>query len=147
MKFVNRKGITPVLSIVLLVMLMIGLVLGVYMFLSGTASQTQEEAQKTTTEVLTGLSTQVKIDSLWNNSGKISLQIRNTGTRTIPSSELANIVVYVDDKPATITTTGWNTTNLDPRKTRVLDLDADYAHGARVRIELAKGSSISQTIP
>ncbi len=147
MKFVNRKGITPVLSIVLLVMLMVGLILGVYMFLSGTASQTQEEAQKTTTEVLTGLATQVKIDSLWNNSGRISLQIRNTGTRAIPSSELSSIVVYVDDKPVTITNTNWNTTNLDPRKTRVLDLNANYTHGARVRVELAKGSSVSKTIP
>ena len=145
MKFVNRKGITPVLSIVLLVMLMVGLILGVYMFLSGTASQTQEEAQKTTTEVVTGLSTQIKIDSIWNNASKISLQIRNTGTRAIPTDELSEIVVYVNDKPATILGT-WNSSALEPQKTLQLNLNESYNSGDRVRVELAKGASASKTI-
>ncbi len=102
---INRKGITPVMSIVLLVLLMIGLIGGTYVYLQSFMSQSDEASQKMLNEELKASKTILTLSSKWDDvpgDNWFNISVKNTGPDTLASSLIENANAYIDDAPVNI---------------------------------------------
>ena len=88
------KGITAVIAMILLLLITIAVVGAAFTFFSGITSTASSAAQNQTSEQVSTISKQVRIDA--HNTTSIS--IRSTGTGTMAGSEIA---VFVDGAPRT----------------------------------------------
>ncbi|MBS3054397.1 MAG: hypothetical protein J4431_02590 [Candidatus Aenigmarchaeota archaeon] len=95
------KGITPVISTILLLLITVSLIGAVYMFFVSQTELTTKEVGEGTQNTLNALNTKVRIVFVEKGS-PIKIYVRNTGTVTIKdSSSLNNILtVFVDGVPA-----------------------------------------------
>ena len=100
----NKKGITPIISTVLLLMLVVAILGLTYVFISGTTQETQEEVSAQLKDTTTNAKAEISIDTVWNDSGNISFVLRNTGSYSFSAEEVNQIQAYFDGTPMTIDT-------------------------------------------
>ncbi len=94
----NRKGITPIISVILLLMMTIAIAGLAYTWLQRTQSTIQTSSENITETMLGGLKVQLKIegyrlecDSNNPNQSNLSISVRNAGT-----SKARNLQLYID---------------------------------------------------
>ena len=100
----GRKGITPVIAIVLLLMMTVAAAGMAWVFLQNMINQGQES----TTEQFKGLTesatAQIKIISVWKGqNGEIKFTVQNSGSYTYTSTEQDQFKFYLDGAPETTT--------------------------------------------
>ncbi len=102
-----RKGITPVLSVVLLLMMTVAAFSLTYFWISGTQEDIQKEVGATISDSLAKSQGAIKIESIFNSSGKIGVIVRNTGKSTYSNEDMSStnikISFYVDGIPVPAT--------------------------------------------
>ena len=88
----DKKAISPVISIILLVAIAIGIIATAYSWLSGIQRPTQETGSELAGRQTLELAGQLKIESIYaNTSGNSTIYIRNVG-----SIYLSNFSLYID---------------------------------------------------
>ena len=85
------KGITPVISVVLLILILIAVIGLAFVFFSDTATSTQDSTQASLSNLVTSINGQFVIE----NQIGTNFNIRNQGKETISAGVLT---VYADDK-------------------------------------------------
>ncbi len=140
----KRKGITPVLSIVLLVLILVGLIGGVYLFISGSQEEAQESAQESVSKTIQSATSKLVIETVWDNGGKIGVQIRNVGTSTYTTSDFSTASAFVDGSPRTIEGL---TSDLPEDETTTFNVTGPYVQGGTLKITFAKGGSLTKVLP
>jgi len=139
-----KKGITPVLSIVLLVLIMVGLIGGAYLFISGSQEEAQAQVKEAQSRTSESVASKIVIETVWNNSGNIGVQIRNIGGTEYTAEEISQINAYVDDVPATISGLSGS---LAVGATTTFDINTPYSEGAVIKLTFPKGGSDTKIAP
>jgi flagellin-like protein len=106
----NRKGITPIISVILLLMMTIAIAGLAYTWLQRMQASVTNQTEESATRMLQGLNTQIRVDgvSLINCTGSdanVSIYFRNTGVNTAN-----NLQLYISDQFISEA----NMTELDP---------------------------------
>ncbi len=126
-----RKGITPILSVVLLLMMTIAVFGITYTWITDSSGDIQSSAEENIAGTKVKMSAQVNIVSVYRDStsGNLALTLRNTGSYAYSNSGSSNnpynIVVTLDDQPASISST------------------KDYSTGSSVTGDFKKGDTIN----
>ena len=94
----NRKGITPIISVILLLMMTIAIAGLAYTWLQRMQTSVTNQTEASTTRMLQGMNIQLRVDSvqLWNCSGddaNATIYFRNTG-----GTAANNLQLYVGGK-------------------------------------------------
>ncbi len=92
-----RKGITAVVAIVLLLMMTVGAAGLAYVWVSGLQSSIQESASQGVEDVTAQQEAKIGIDSMWNASGIVTFNLRNSGRYAFPDA--SKFKIYVNGKP------------------------------------------------
>ncbi len=90
----KRKGITPIIAIVLLLMMTVAAFGLTFVWVQSTQQDLQENIGKDIQGVTDRTSSQFSIESIYNDTGNISIVIRNTGRYTFEDVTL--FTVYLD---------------------------------------------------
>ncbi|MFH1127155.1 MAG: archaellin/type IV pilin N-terminal domain-containing protein [archaeon] len=100
----KRKGITPVIAIVLLLMMTVAAAGMAYVWImsvqEGIASDTDQDISNLQDEK----NTRLEIVNVYNDSGEIGMTIRNAGTHVFSAAEAAAIGLYIDGVSVDIST-------------------------------------------
>src|SRR3989338_7036496 len=93
----NRKGITPIIAVILLLMMTIAIAGLAYTWLQRTQTTIQTSTENTTSTLLSGLKVNLKVDGYnitctQTNGKHIRIYGRNAGTE-----QAKNLQLYVDD--------------------------------------------------
>lgn len=91
------KGITPLISLVLITSIAISLATAGYLYFSNIQKTLERKGSVQLNTSLGGMLTELKIEAFDSEEGYI--YIRNTGTEPIPNGSIS---IYVDEKPAEI---------------------------------------------
>ncbi|MBI4018486.1 MAG: hypothetical protein HY368_02655 [Candidatus Aenigmarchaeota archaeon] len=94
-----RKGITPIIAIILLLLITISMVGFAFVWFSRVASISAERAENQTVEQFAAQEKKIRID----NAKATSVTLRNIGSRAVRISELA---AFVDDVSTTLSGAG-----------------------------------------
>ncbi len=89
-------GISTIIVMILLVLITVSLVGMSYMFFSGTFTQTTEATQKTVSNTVSGMLSQMSVVSMAGNS----IILKNTG-----STDLSNFTIFINNAPVNFTVT------------------------------------------
>lgn len=143
----SRKGVTPVIATALLILIGVSAVSAAAVFLRDTTSDVTGGVNDKLSEQQRIDGTSISIERGYNDSGNISLRVRNTGRYLIlvegddqGSDQQKNWNLYVDGRPQE-----WNysTVNNPPRytldsgETVAIDTDVDYpSSGNYKRLEI-----------
>ncbi|MFO7872650.1 MAG: archaellin/type IV pilin N-terminal domain-containing protein [Candidatus Undinarchaeales archaeon] len=112
--FFNRKGITPIISVVLLLMMTIAIAGLAYTWLQRMEASIQSSTENTTEELMTGFKAQLSIDGYkakcysGTSDVEMSFYIRNSGTKRVK-----NLRLYADNALINVS----NYTSLGPGNT------------------------------
>ncbi|MFO7872649.1 MAG: archaellin/type IV pilin N-terminal domain-containing protein [Candidatus Undinarchaeales archaeon] len=105
----NNKGITPVISVILLLMMTISIAGLAYTWLQRTQASIETSTENTTERLLGSLKVQLRVEgyNLGCNAGSsnLTISVRNAGTE-----KAKNLQVYIDDAIQT----GMTNSSLDP---------------------------------
>ncbi len=88
------KGISAIISVVLLLLIALGLVLVASKWLTSTTGTMTTTGSKAVTSVVQGLQVRFSLDSIKCKNGVVNIYLRNTGEYDLKTSEMA---VYFDD--------------------------------------------------
>lgn len=95
-----RKGITPVIAIVLLLMITVGVTGAAYVWIKQVQEQTQAGIEAGIAEQTAAMQARLSIDSIWENTnGDISFMLRNSGSYTYTSDDTGDFKHYMNDAP------------------------------------------------
>lgn len=95
-----RKGITPVIAIVLLLMITVGVAGAAYVWIKQVQEQTQAGIETGIIEQTAAMQARLSIDSIWENTNNdISFMLRNSGSYTYTSGNTDGFKYYMDDTP------------------------------------------------
>ncbi len=123
-----RKGITPIISVVLLLMMTVGAFGLAYVWLKNFQSGVQEEMSKSAQEVISEVQKSIKIIAVYRDAAasqtKISLQ--NSGKLTIRDDELQTLIIKLDGKVVPSSIVSIPTGNLPPNDIITITLNNDY---------------------
>jgi flagellin-like protein len=93
----NRKGITPIISVILLLMMVIAIAGIAYTWLQGMQESIQTSTENTSTELLRAMNVNLRMEGYtYNCSGSasnVSFFVRNAGSETAH-----NLNLYVEDE-------------------------------------------------
>jgi len=123
--FSNRKGITPIISVILLLMMTIAIAGLAYSWLQKMQTSISISTENKTTELLGGMKMDLKIDGYFLNCSTASnltmFYVRNAGADTS-----TNLRLYVDDQFFTNGTRGTNSSyaRIDPGTTITFAVNA-----------------------
>jgi flagellin-like protein len=105
----SRKGITPIISVILLLMMTIAIAGLAYSWLQKMQGSIAASTENRTEELVGGLKIELKVDGYYFNcttgSNLTTFYVRNAGTR-----KATNAKIYVDDQFFTNGTGGTNST-------------------------------------
>ena len=132
----NKKGITPIISTVLLLMLAVVIFGLTYVFLTGTTQETQEEVSTQIKDTTTDAKAEISIDTVWNDTNNISFVIRNTGLYSFSAEEVTQIQAYFDGVPMAINTISGE---LAVGDTKTFNSTTSYASDKILKIVAPKG--------
>lgn len=93
----NRKGITAVIAIVLLLMMTVGAAGFAYIWVTDLQNRLQGSTTTSVEQMTAANNAKLGIDSMWNDTGSISINLRNSGSYAFP--ELGNFRIYVNGVP------------------------------------------------
>lgn len=120
----NRKGITPIISVVLLLMMTIAIAGLAYTWLQRMEATVQSETENTTQELLGGLKASLSVEGYRavcyssNSAVEINFFVRNSGTKKV-----SNLRLYIDDSLTNLT----NYTSLPPGNTTNFALEGNQS--------------------
>ncbi len=141
-----RKGLTPVIAMVLLLMMAVAAAGLMYTFAFNLQTKAQTGVERTTTQLLEKqqeqAQTRLSIDSVYNDGGNIAVVIRNVGSKTITDG--TTIGLYIDGVKYDV---GADTCdNLDPEDTCTVTTTAAFpGAGSKSVIRVVAPSGISTT--
>jgi len=121
----NRKGITPIISVILLLMMTIAIAGLAYSWLQKMQGSIETSTENRTIELLSGLKMDLKIDGYFLNCSTASnlsiFYVRNAGAGTA-----TNLRIYLDDQFFQNGTSGTNSSyvKLDPGTTITFAVNA-----------------------
>ncbi len=142
-----RKGLTPIIAMVLLLMMAVAAAGLMYTFAFNLQTKAQEGVEQTTTELIEQqqqyAQTRLAVDSVYNtSSGNIGVVIRNVGSKTIAEGE--TIGLYIDGVKQDLT--GTTCDNLAPQNTCVVQTNTAFpAAGEKSVIRVVAPSGVSTT--
>ncbi|MCK5474000.1 MAG: hypothetical protein KAI53_01220 [Candidatus Aenigmarchaeota archaeon] len=87
----ERKGITPIIAIVLLLMMTVAAFGLTFVWVQSTQQDLQENIGKDIKSVTDMNAAQFSIESIYNDTGNISIVVRNTGRYTFPDATLFTV--------------------------------------------------------
>ncbi len=93
----HPKGITAGIAIVLLLMMTVGAAGFTYIWVTDLQNRLQGSTTTSVEQMTAANNAKLGIDSVWNDTGMISLNLRNSGSYVFP--ELGNFRIYVEGKP------------------------------------------------
>ncbi len=145
----TRKGITPVLSIVLLVLIMVGIVGAAYVFIKSAQEEAQSQSSESLAKTAKSVSLLMSIESIWDpvsDDGNFTVQVRVQGSGTFTSDILDTATAYVDDVPITVYNN--NSGDLEPGDTGrfIIAENLTDVRGKNLRITFSSGSTINKII-
>ncbi|NOR85178.1 hypothetical protein GQ473_03595 [archaeon] len=97
----NRKGITPIIAIVLLLMMTVAAFGMTFVWVQKTQGEIQQGVSDDITNMMGKNAAQFGIESVYEDGNEISVIIRNTGTYTFVNGDVFN--VYVDGQAVALT--------------------------------------------
>ncbi len=99
----KRKGITPVIAIVLLLMMTVAAAGVAYLWIMNLQEGMEDTANRGIDKQQKDASAAITIESIWKDgtNNDIQLMIRNSGTYTFTNTELGQFTYYVDSVPFT----------------------------------------------
>ncbi len=102
----KRKGITPVIAIVLLLMMTVAAAGMAYMWIMSLQEDMEETANEGIAKQRRDASAAITIESVWMDSAGLDIQfvIRNSGTYTFTATELGQFGYYIDGVPISVGT-------------------------------------------
>ncbi len=102
----KRKGITPVIAIVLLLMMTVAAAGMAYMWIMSLQEDMEETANEGIAKQRRDASSAITIESVWKDPAGLDIQfvIRNSGTYTFTATELGQFGYYIDGVPITVGT-------------------------------------------
>ncbi|MEA3343241.1 MAG: archaellin/type IV pilin N-terminal domain-containing protein [archaeon] len=97
----KRKGITPVIAIVLLLMMTVAAAGVAYLWIMELQSGMEDTANKGVEKQRKDALAAITIESIWKDgtNSDIQLMIRNSGTYTFTATEIGQFIYYVDSVP------------------------------------------------
>ncbi len=118
------KGITPVVSVILLLLVtiaVVGFATGFFQRIMSAAGASAEQQLNVST---TQLSQTIKLDS----AAGTTVVVRSTGSKAI---DLSSVTIFINNMPQTCTT--WNPSVLTPGNTATCTMAASCAVGATIK--------------
>lgn len=97
----NRKGITPVIAIVLLLMMTVAAAGLAYMWVIGVQQEAQTGIETQVQQIQQQAAAQLTIDTVYNETGNIDFVLRNSGTYAFSTTDVSNFAYYIDGKTIT----------------------------------------------
>ncbi len=94
----KRKGITPVIAIVLLLMMTVAAAGVAYLWIMDLQEGMAETADEGINKQRTDASAAVRVVSAWKDGPNIAFTLKNTGTYTFSATELAKFSYYFNGK-------------------------------------------------
>ena len=95
----KRKGITPIIAIVLLLMMTVAAFGLTFVWVQETQSEIQESISQDITDITDKNSATFNIESIYNDTGNIAIVLRNTGRYSF--DDLSTFSIYLDGKMKT----------------------------------------------
>jgi flagellin-like protein len=99
------RGITPIIAIILLMLITVSAAGAAFIWIQLVQGQIAEETQTGLTSNLMQIHGRLSIESAWNQTSRICMIIRNTGTFDYEQADLLEMAVYINDLPYDINTT------------------------------------------
>jgi len=130
-----KKGISPIIAVVLLVMIVVAMGISAYYFFSKTQQTIQKETQQQVEEGYKKVYTFIKIDSVTRDK----IYIRNVGSTQIKKESLQ---LYVDNLPYNFSL---NADVLEPEKFYVLELSPSLEYGEH-KIKIVTGLGAEEEV-
>lgn len=102
----KRKGITPVIAIVLLLMMTVAAAGMAYVWIMSLQEGIAADTDKDLAALQSQKNARLSIEGVYNNTlvapaGRVSFTLRNSGTYPYSATDVANIKVYVDGQALT----------------------------------------------
>ncbi|MFH1432059.1 MAG: archaellin/type IV pilin N-terminal domain-containing protein [archaeon] len=97
----KRKGITPVIAIVLLLMMTVAAAGMAYVWIMSVQEGVEAQANEGLAKQQTDASAAIKIESVWNSTTSAYFVLRNTGTYSYSDEDVNQFAYYVDGVPQT----------------------------------------------
>lgn len=120
----KRKGITPIIAIVLLLMMTVAAFGLTFMWVQETQSEIQNSISRDITDVTDKNSAQFNIESIFNNTdGNVSIVLRNTGRYSF--NDLSDFSIYLDGKG--VNNTVLTSTAFSSRAVKTIKLDLNWS--------------------
>ncbi len=91
----KRKGITPVIAIVLLLMMTVAAAGMAYVWIMSLQEDIAEDTERDLDNLNKQKSARLSVSAVWKNAGNIDLIIKNAGTYVYTPADCANIEILV----------------------------------------------------
>lgn len=127
-----RKGITPIISVVLLLMMTVGAFGLAYVWLKNFQSGVQEEMSRSAQEVISEIQRSVKIIAIYKDTStsQTKISIQNNGKMTIRDDEFKSMIIKLDGKVIPNNIVSIPNGDLPPNDMKVITLNKDYFSGS-----------------
>ncbi len=102
----KRKGITPVIAIVLLLMMTVAAAGMAYVWIMSIQEDIAADTERDLANFNKQKNARLSISAVWNDSGDISMIIKNAGTYVYTADDVGNIQILVGSEVITPTTCG-----------------------------------------
>lgn len=144
----SRKGITPVIATVLLILVSVAATVSAFTFLTSIQDQAQSSWEERFSEQELETKSDIGIEFMYNKSTYLLMNVRNTGSVTVPVKEEGNLVwdLYIDGRPLDGGADSWSLTDpqdsqeqvlLDAQETVVVNTTVDFpSEGEDTAVEI-----------
>lgn len=151
----NSKGITPVIATVLLILVSVAATVSAFTFLTSIQDQAQRSWEEKFSEQELETKSDIGIEFMYNESTWLILNVRNTGSITVPVKEEKELLwdMYVDGQPVNGDASSWsltepqksdNTVRIDAQETIVANTTVKFpSEGEDVAVEINGPYSVS----
>ncbi len=109
MVYKRKKGVTPIIAIVLLLMLTVAAAGLAYVWVIQVQTETQESIGESVERQTQQLQARLTIDSVYKTGSNIAFVLRNAGTYEYTTTDLGQFSFYVDGAVATGSCSGLTT--------------------------------------
>lgn len=94
----GRRGITPVVAVILLLLMTIAAAGAAYLWITRLSTMITTGATEGFVESQRKQNTRYTLDTVWNESNTIFLVIRNSGSYELPATDFDKSSVYIDNR-------------------------------------------------
>ncbi len=91
----KRKGITPVIAIVLLLMMTVAAAGMAYVWIMSIQEDIGADTERDLANLNQQKNARLSISAVWNNTGNVSLIVKNAGTYVYTAADVTNIQILV----------------------------------------------------